>query len=244
MTTVLTGPVRAQSLVDIVTERLEAAITSGELAPGSRLSEHALAAELGVSRGPLREAIRRLEGRKLVRRTPNIGVHVSALSTKDLSELLGIREALEGMACGLAAERMSEEELDALEQLLGQHGAQPSVRSGTGYYQEPKDFDFHFRVAKASGNDQLIRMLTSELYDLLRVYRYQSSTIQGRASKAYDEHRAIVTALRSRDPAAAEAAMRAHIRAARQHLEARVVMAEAPSPADMLPPKPKRISSP
>src|SRR5690606_39875037 len=98
----LDNKVQAQSLVDIVAERLEAAIISGQLEPGAKLSEQGLAASLGVSRGPLREAIRRLEGRKLLERTPNIGVRVAQLSPKDLNEILQVREALEGMACGLA----------------------------------------------------------------------------------------------------------------------------------------------
>ena len=77
MAGLLDDKVQAQSLVDVVAERIEAAILSGTLAPGSRISEQALAASLGVSRGPLREAIRRLEGRKLLERTPNIGVRVA-----------------------------------------------------------------------------------------------------------------------------------------------------------------------
>lgn len=219
MSRLLSRPVRAQSLVDVVTERLEAAIMSGEFEPGSRLSEHALAASLGVSRGPLREAIRRLEGRKLLQRTPNIGVHVAVLSLKDLADLLIVREALEGMACRLAAKNMSDEDLKDLEELLKEHGAQDGVRTGTGYYQKRRDFDFHFRIVEASGNPQLIQMLCGDLYDLLRVYRYKSSTLEGRATKAFEEHNAIVDALKARDPAKAEATMRKHIRNARLNVE-------------------------
>jgi DNA-binding GntR family transcriptional regulator len=222
MTDLLTKRVRPQSLVDAVTERLEAAIVSGELAPGSRLSEQGLATSLGVSRGPLREAIRRLEGRKLVERTPNIGVRIARLSLKDLAELLIVREALEGMACALAAENMADDEVAALERLLDEHGTQQELRSGTGYYQEPKDFDFHFRLITASRNERLMQMLSGDLYDLLRVYRYKSSTLSGRATRAYEEHRAILAAIKARDPQAAEARMREHIRNARLHVEAQL----------------------
>lgn len=214
--------INAQSLVDIVTERLESAIMSGELAPGARISEHALALSLGVSRGPLREAIRRLEGRKLVERTTNIGVRVASLSLKGLSDLLTVREALEGIACRLACERISDEELDVLGALLEEHGAQDGVREGTAYIQNTRDYDFHFRIARASGNEQLSRMLTEELYDLLRLYRFQSSTSAGRAQRALAEHGAILAALRSRDPDRAEAAMREHIRNARLNAEAQM----------------------
>jgi DNA-binding FadR family transcriptional regulator len=88
MNGILSHKVSAQSLVDALAERIEAAIMSGDLQPGSKLSEQGLAASLGVSRGPLREAIRRLEGRKLLQRTPNIGVHVASLSPGDLYEVV------------------------------------------------------------------------------------------------------------------------------------------------------------
>ncbi len=219
MAQLLNSRIRAQSLVDVVTERLEAAIISGELAPGSRVSELALANSLGVSRGPLREAIRRLEGRKLVERTPNIGVRIAELSVKDLGELLLVREALEGMACGLAAENIASSEIDALARLLEDHSKQKELQSGKGYYQESKDFDFHFRIARASGNERLISMITGDLYHLLRVYRYKSSTLTGRAAKAFEEHQQILEALRKRDPQLAEAKMREHIRNARLHVQ-------------------------
>jgi DNA-binding GntR family transcriptional regulator len=211
--------VTAQSLVDVVAERIEAAIISGALEPGSRLSEQALATSLGVSRGILREAIRRLEGRKLLERTTNIGVRVAALSLKDLNEILQIRESLEGMACALAAQNMTDAEIAALKKLLAEHERQKSVQEGKGYYQESKDFDFHFRIVTGSRNERLAQMLLGDLYYLLRIYRYRSSTKPGRAVRALDEHKAIVDALERRDPAQAEAMMRAHLRNARVYVE-------------------------
>ena len=219
MTAALAGRVQARSLVDVVAERIEAAIVSGELEPGAKLSEQALAASLGVSRGPLREAIRRLEGRNLLTRTPNVGVRVAKLSLKDLIDILLVREALEGMAAALAATRLSEAEIAALERLVESHGRQKSVAEGTGYYQESKDLDFHFRIVSGSGNARLRQMLTGDLYYLLRVYRYKSSTKPGRAQQALEEHRAVVAALRARDAEGAEQAMRAHLRHARRIFE-------------------------
>ena len=214
----LNSRVRAKSLVDAVTERLEAAIVSGELSPGSRLSEQRLAISFGVSRGPLREAIRRLEGRQLLRRTTNIGVHVTELSRDDLAELMTVREALEGMACRLAAEAITDRQLDELDALLAQHGQARDVQTGTGYAQRTPDFDFHFRLVSASGNARLIQMLCTDMYDLLRIYRYRSSTLGGRARDAFDEHRDILDALKRRDPALAETAMRRHIAHSREHM--------------------------
>lgn len=223
MTELLNRKVSARSLVDTLVERIEAAIISGELQPGSKLREQTLAASLGVSRGPLREAIRRLEGRKLLERTPNIGVRVASISPKDLYEVLQLREVLEGLACSLAAKNMTDEELEALAELLDQHQQQRSVQEGTGYYQESKDFDFHFRIVKGSRNVRLINLLCEDLYYLLRVYRYKSSTKPGRAKQALKEHKDIVAALLRRDPEDAEQKMRLHIRNARRYVEEQVM---------------------
>ena len=171
MTGSLNYKVQAQSLVDAVTERIEAAIVSGVLKPGSRLSEQALAKSLGVSRGPLREAIRRLEGRKLLQRTPNIGVRVATLSVNDLSEILQVQEALQGMACALAAKNMDDAEIAALKQLLDQHRKQKSVPAGKGNDQESNldmDLDFHLLIAKgkskqAAFGDAVRRSLVPDL---------------------------------------------------------------------------------
>lgn len=229
MSGLLDKKVQAQSLVDVVAERIEAAIISGALEPGSRLSEQALAASLGVSRGPLREAIRRLEGRKLLQRTPNIGVRVAALSLKDLNELLQVREALEGMAAGLAAKNMTDAEIAALKGLLEKHGQQKSVQEGKGYYQESKDFDFHFRIVTGSRNERLGEMLMGDLYHLLRIYRYKSSTKPGRAQQALQEHEAIVAAIAARDSVAAERTMREHLRNARIYVEEQLATGAEPS---------------
>jgi DNA-binding GntR family transcriptional regulator len=123
------------------------------------------------------------------------------------------------MACGLAATRMTDAELKGLADLLDQHQQQRSVQEGTGYYQESKDFDFHFRIVKGSRNERLIQMLCEDLYYLLRVYRYKSSTKPGRAMKALREHKEIVAALLRRDPVAAEQKMRQHVSNARQYVE-------------------------
>jgi DNA-binding GntR family transcriptional regulator len=239
MNGILNNKISAQSLVDALAERIEAAIVSGDLQPGSKLSEQGLAASLGVSRGPLREAIRRLEGRKLLQRTPNIGVHVASLSPGDLYEVLQVREALEGMACALAAQNMTDAELKALSELLEQHQQQKSVQAGTGYYQESKDFDFHFRIVKGSRNARLVQMLCEDLYYLLRVYRYKSSTRPGRAKQALREHKDIVAALMRRDPVEAERKMRLHIGNARLYVEEQIKETASRQAVASPAPKPK-----
>lgn len=222
MAELLENKVQARSLVDVVAERIEEAIISGQLAPGAKISEQGLAASLGVSRGPLREAIRRLEGRKLLERTPNVGVRVKQLSLKDLNEILQMREALEGLACSLAALNMPDATIAALKKMLNNHGKQKSVQENTGYYDETKNLDFHFSIIDGSGNERLTQMLAGDLHYLLRVYRHRADPKPGRAAQVLEEHRAIVAALEARDPEAADRAMREHLRHARRYVEEQI----------------------
>jgi DNA-binding GntR family transcriptional regulator len=100
-------------------------------------------------RGPLREALGRLDGR-LVMRTPRIGVRVINFSYEDLEQLFLVREALEGMAARLAAERMSAAELARLQDILAHHASLPELASGSAYHQHSQDQDFHFTVDRGA----------------------------------------------------------------------------------------------
>src|ERR1700716_4020020 len=105
---------KPKTLVDDLVARLEGAIFRGEFPPGTRLREARIASQLGVGRGPLREAVRRLEGRKLVVRDPNRGTFIATFTSAELVELLEVREALEVEACRLAAKRVTKEGLEKL----------------------------------------------------------------------------------------------------------------------------------
>jgi DNA-binding GntR family transcriptional regulator len=209
----------AESLTEKVFVRLMEAIEKGELPPGSRIREAALARQFGISRGPLREALRRLEGRKLVQHSQNLGVSVRSLSLDDMIEIFQIREVLEGTACRLAAEAMSDKEIDGLLELLNKHRAQIQRQRGEAYFQRAGDLDFHFRIAQGSRNKRLAELLCDELYYPVRIHRYRSSVRPGRAFKALEEHEAIVEAMRDRDAPRAEELMRAHIKRATTGLE-------------------------
>ncbi|MEA3644303.1 MAG: GntR family transcriptional regulator, partial [Lamprobacter sp.] len=102
------------TLTDRLFDALQRAIVEGEMPQGSKISEPELARRHGVSRGSLREAIARLEACKLVERRPNLGARVVELSAEQLIEIFQLREALEGMAARLAAEAMTDAEIDAL----------------------------------------------------------------------------------------------------------------------------------
>lgn len=203
--------IRRQTLADQVFDRAVEAIVSGEIEAGGPISEIEIADRFGVSRGPAREAIFRLESKGLVTRTAHLGARVVALKLDDLRSLYEMREALECKATRLAATRMSDVVLVRMAHILERDAQNAEVASGKSYYQLGTDDDFHVQIIRASGNIRIERALCDELYDVLRLYRFRSSSTSGRASVAWDEHQAILEALKARDPDAAEQAMRHHI---------------------------------
>ncbi|SEI68926.1 DNA-binding transcriptional regulator, GntR family [Allopseudospirillum japonicum] len=214
------GPTR--TLADRVFEQIQTAIVKGEIPPGSKITEPGLAKAYGISRGPLREAIRRLEGRRLVHRIPHVGARVVSLSVTELLELYDVRECMEGMACRLAARHMQTQEIQGLRQLLQDHEAQAELQQGRAYYQAEGDLDFHYRIVLGSHNTKLTELLCGELYHLVRMYRYQLSTSSDRPKQAFVEHHRIVDAIEQRDEELAEMLMRRHISASRRNVEQRI----------------------
>ncbi|WP_295433611.1 GntR family transcriptional regulator [uncultured Thiodictyon sp.] len=215
-------PEEASTIADRVFGQLRQAIVEGEFAPGSKISEPELAARLGISRGPLREAMRRLESTNLVERRPNLGARVITLSSEQLLEIYLIREALEGLAARLAAERMSAAGIADLKGLLAQHRAEIARESWQAYFQKEGDLDFHYRIVQGSGNQRLIGILCDDLYHLARMYRCKFGMVSDRARDALKEHELILDAIAERDGELAELMMRRHIRASRRNVERRL----------------------
>lgn len=211
-----------RTLADRVCEQIVTAIVVGDIPPGQKISEPELAKTYGISRGPLREAMRRLEALRLVERKPHVGARVVNLSAKELIEIYRVREALEGMACRLAAEFMPQEEIDALRDLLDEHEQSVEQLDGRSYFQKEGDLDFHYRIVQGSKNEKLLEFLGGDLYHLVRMYRYQFSVSSSRPKRALKEHRQIVDAIADRDPELAEMLMRRHIGAARKNVEERL----------------------
>jgi DNA-binding GntR family transcriptional regulator len=208
-----------RTLADRVCRQIVTSIVTGELLPGQKISEPGLAKLYGISRGPLREAIRRLEGWRLIERKPHVGARVVQLSARELIEIYRVREALEGMACRLAAEHMTAEEIASLKALLDTHELSIAQQEGRAYFQKEGDLDFHYRIVKGSKNAKLEELLGDDLYHLVRMYRYQFSVSSSRPKRALKEHRQIVDAIEARDAELAEMLMRRHISAARQNIE-------------------------
>lgn len=194
------------------------AIVRGDIPPGSRLREADLTKELDVGRGPLRDALHRLESRKMVRKVPHVGAQVVDLDLTEMIEIYQLREHLEGLACELAAQNMSDHDLSELESLLQSHRAYVERHSGEAYIQQDTDLDFHFRIIKGAGNAWLTQLLCDELYHRVRMFRYQSAHQKARPQRALKEHTQIFEALKQRDGELASLLMRRHIAAARHNL--------------------------
>lgn len=194
-----------------LTEYLIEAIVEGQLAPGSKISEPELAKQFQVSRGPLREALMRVEGLGLIERIPHIGARVIQLSPTKLVELY-------------AARNITEIELAGLESLLSTHSTHIDQVEGASYFHQQGDFDFHYRIIQACRNQQLIGLLCDELYHLLRMYRYQSPRSHSRPVEALEEHKFILRAIRQRDEELAEMLMRRHISRSRQLIEQQIML--------------------
>lgn len=212
-----------QTLSDGAFERIQNAIVKGEIAPGTRLSEQYLSTTFGIGRGPLREAIRRLEGRRLVVRIPHAGIRVASLSYDELIELYYVREALEGMACRLAAQNMTGEEIAGMRDVLAMHEKHSGLQHNESYYQQEGDLDIHYLIIQGSKNSTLSELLCGDLYHLLRMYRYRYSATPKRPQQAFAEHHRIIEAIADRDGELAELLMRRHISASRRNIERRML---------------------
>lgn len=202
-------PKPQKTLVDRVFDGIFTMVQDGDIPLGGVVNEVALAEHFEVSRGPVREAVKRLQGKGLVVKEPYRKAHVVDLSVGSMVQIFQLREAVEGMSVRLATHAISEAELDAL---LSQFAA-------AGEQQKPEVLDVHVRIAEASGNERIRNLLCDELYYLLRIYRARSGALPGRRNTALSEHWQILRAMKARDADLAESLMRAHIARATEGLQ-------------------------
>ena len=214
-----------KTLSERTTTALREAIVCGTFKAGEKLNEPKLATQFNVSRGPLREAIRRLVSMGLVEYTPNVGAKVIPLERTRIIELYEVREALEGMAARLAAINMTDDEINELKKLLEIHHQHHENNAGE-YMQADGDFDFHYQIIKGSGNELLTQQLCNELYHLIRMFRFQTSRFKTRSDQALVEHQQLIYAIENRDPGLAEMLMRRHIARAKQSIKAHLLSEE------------------
>ncbi len=212
------APIRLDSyqpLREVVCETLRDAIKNGILKPGERLMEIQVAEELGVSRTPVREAIRKLELEGYVIMMPRRGTYVANLSIRDVNEVFEIRTMLESLACGLAAERITEEELERLQRLLVvindyfEQGHMDKIVEA--------DMEFHDILYTASRNTRLVGIINN-LREQLTRFRSMSMAYPGRMAATLNEHKSIVEAISQGDVMEAQRAAANHMEQAEKTL--------------------------
>lgn len=195
-------------LRDVVFKTLRQAILTGELKPGERLMEIHLANRLGVSRTPIREAIRMLELEGLVTMIPRKGAEVSRISKQDISDVLEVRASLDALAVRLCCERITEEEIQKLEDAV--KAFSEAVASGDLTAVAQADVDYHDIIVNASKNKRLVQMV----FNLAeRVYRYRLEYIKDKSSheNLIKEHREILDFIKKKDAQNAEKAIIKHV---------------------------------
>jgi DNA-binding GntR family transcriptional regulator len=201
-----------------LTTTLRDAIITGDIEQGSKLSEIKLAQQLDVSRGPLREAIRRLEGMNLVEHKPQQGTRVVSLNNELILQIYDAREALESKAVALATMAMSSREIDELNRALDGQSKQVKETAGS-YIPAESDYAFHELIIKGSQNKVIEHALLQEIYYLIKMFRYQNVAAYTSSANALTEHRQIVYAIEQRDAQLAEITMRRHIAHARERIQ-------------------------
>ena len=202
------------SLADQVFDHLENDILSGKYSRGESLTESKLSAELGVSRTPIREALRRLEQEHLIEESPK-GMVVVGISEKDLEDIFMIRSALEGKAAALAAKNHTDEQLATIREAL----------EFQEFYLEKHDPDriksmdslFHETIFKMSGSSTFYDVLVP-LHKKILKYRRASVSNTSRAAASVAEHRAIYEAIAKRDSNLAEELIIEHLNNAYNHM--------------------------
>lgn len=207
----------ASSLHDEVAARLRERIFSGGLLPGSFLDESALAEQMNISRTPLREALKVLTAEGLVRHEPRRGCFVNQVTEQDLDDIFPVLTMLEGRCAFEAAQHASDADLQALEALHERLARHANARRITDYY--AANYAIHEAIITLAGNRWLAQVI-GDLRKIVKLARLQQLHAPGRLEESLAEHQAVFAALKARDAAAADAAMRVHLERQREALRA------------------------
>lgn len=202
-------------LREVVFESVRGAIISGMLKPGERLMEVQLAEKLGVSRTPIREAIRKLELEGLVIMIPRKGAYVADLSIKDITDVLEIRATLEGLASGLAALRITDEEIEQLNLNAIQFSDAIEADDFEGIVHA--DMEFHDNIFKATRNEKLLQ-INNNLREQVQRFRIMYINKSNKSKDLAKDHFEIAEAISKRNIAKAEKIAKIHIENAEKYI--------------------------
>jgi DNA-binding GntR family transcriptional regulator len=204
------------SRVEATYQRLKRDIMEGVYTPRQRLIETEVAPLLGVSRATLRSALIRLQHEGFVEIQPNRGAQVRAFSVEEATRILQVREVLEGLAAGLAAEKATAAQLAELHDIVAEMESTLAADDLLGHL--PLVGRFHQRIIEAAGNEFIEQFLSVLRAPLIR-HQFRVILVPGRKDESLAEHREILTSLTRRDAPGAERAMRRHIAQLRNSLQ-------------------------
>jgi DNA-binding GntR family transcriptional regulator len=205
----MTERIQSQALYMQVADRLRDQIYKNELQPGSAIDEMALCERFGISRTPLREALKVLDSEGLVELIPRKGSYVRSMDVDELNELFPVMAVLEGLCAREAVVNCTQPALDQLltmHQKLEEYAAEGNIDA---YYEQ--NFVFHQAIQDLSGNKWLQRVI-GDLRKVLRLARHMQLTIPGRLEASLEEHRRIIDAIKSHDPDMADQTMQNHLK--------------------------------
>jgi DNA-binding GntR family transcriptional regulator len=205
--------IESPNLRDRVYEILKKSIVFQEISPGEKIDEEAIAKQLGVSRTPIRETLCRLENEGIVKVIPRRGAFVVKHSREKITEILMVREVLEGFAARLAVDHVDGKLTDKMKSLFNQFSGSDIREQSKNYTQA--DLEFHNLIIKASRNDLLINIMNT-LNDHIQMLRIQTVSHEGRMEQSLVEHFKIIQAMEQKDHSSAEYLMREHIRKMRE----------------------------
>jgi len=203
------------ALYQEVAERLRQRIFAHELKPGTWVDEQALAEDYGISRTPLREALKVLASEGLVTLKPRRGCYVTEISERDLDEVFKVMAMLEGECARSSANRASVAELDKLKAIHAELEKAAGAHDINAFFENNQAF--HHELQRIADNRWLLHVI-EDLRKVIKLSRHHSLFSEGRLEQSLAEHRAILDALVGRDADAAEQHMREHIRSGREAL--------------------------
>ena len=210
-----------ENLDDKIYARLRALIAERRLLPGERILQDRLARDMGVSRTPLVNALKRLAQERLVEWVSRRGIYVKRFTKGEMARLFEVREALEGLSARLAARRIERDEVNRLVKMFRGLDTTPTPAAVRKYIE--RDRYFHWRLVEIAGNEQLSNAMESVN---MMFFAWQDGLVRLPA-ETVPEHFAVLDALRRRDPEGSEAAMRLHIRRSVERLQKEAEAEEA-----------------
>ncbi len=184
-------------------------ILSGRYEQNTELKEAAIGAELGVSRTPVREALRQLELEGLVTIIPNRGAYVNMITAKDVQDIYVIRSMLEGLCARWATQSITDEQLDSMEETLCLSEYHTTKKNYDKLYE--LDSQFHEQLYE-SGGSRILNHILSDFHDYVKMVRKATISTSSRSVTSTEEHRAIFEAIKEKDPDKAEALAKEHVK--------------------------------